>query len=117
TERFQPDARGAGRRALQGDLLEHPCTLGRSLGRDLLRGILHGPEDLRLRNRLGILRGVEPSRESPSTRRESCRRLPGASRRRDARQIVVKRGEVVEGVAEAYEPRALDAEIERLERE
>src|SRR5262249_9588033 len=103
--------------ALQGEVFQQrlPATL--AFGSELFRRIFECLEDGRSGFCLRILRGVEPRSQCLGARSKACWGLPVAGSRRDARQVVVKRRAMVEGVAEPDKSRPDRAQIGGFQRE
>ena len=108
---------GAGRRrgcALQGNIFEQLLATGLAFFVELFRGRFEGLEDGRVSCRLGVLCGVQPPSQCLNSRFETCRRLPVADCRRNARQVVMKLREMIQRVDEAGAYRAQIGGFQRM---
>ena len=116
-EHVESSARRGHWHALHGDVFQYLRTDCLAFGSKLFRRLFEGLEDGRIGFRFRVLRSFEPGGQRPGARLESGRGLPIAGDRRDARQVVVKLREMVEGVAEPDEAGPDCAQVGGFQRE
>ena len=92
-------------------------AVGLAFEAKLLRGFFDCLEEDRIWCCRGIRHGVHPRRKRLRAGCEASRGLPAADGRRDALQVVVKFGEMVEGVAEPHEAGSYRGQVGGFERE
>ena len=116
-ERVETGARRRRGHTLQRHVFQYPLAAGLPFGINLFRRFFEIPEDRRIGFRLRVLRGVEPCRQCLGAHLEGWRRLPIVGDWRHAPQVVVKLGEMIEGMTESDKAGPDRSQISRFQGE